>query len=210
MPGAAIAVALFAIVALLVTTGRAAGFDRAILDQLRVAGRPGIAIGPVWLMQSAVPLTWLGAGIVRAPLAICGALVLFAARRRREAALLVGAWGLGLLLLNGLKLLFARARPDLAFRLVEVNALSFPSGHAMGAMILYPLLGLLFVRNRSIGIGAGLGIAILIGLTRVILGVHWASDVIGGWLLGVALALAAAHFARPSVRGRRSPANHQA
>jgi hypothetical protein len=140
--------------------------------------------------------------------AIGGALVLFVAQRRRDAALLIGAWGLGLLLLSALKMVFARARPDLVFRLVEVNNHSFPSGHAMGAMILYPLLGLLLVRNRSIGIWAGLGVAILIGLTRIILGVHWASDVIGGWLLGGAVVLVAAHFSRPSVRGRRSPANH--
>jgi len=201
MCGAIIALVLFALEAAFVASGRTAAFDRAILDHLRVAGRPDILIGPGWLAGIAALLTGFGAGIVRAPLALGGALALFVMKRRREAMALLGAWGLGLVLLDGLKALFARARPDLVFRLVEVSHPSFPSGHATGAMILYPLLGLFLARGRSIGIWAGVAMAILVGLTRVLLGVHWASDVVGGWLLGGAVALTAAHFARPSVRG---------
>jgi len=86
------------------------------------------------------------------------------------------------------KFCIARARPDLEPHLVVVKTSSFPSGHATSSMIFYVALALALLpagRSRSIGVGCAILLSLLIGLSRVMLGVHWPSDVIGGWSFGL-------------------------
>lgn len=192
--------ALFLVLAVAVLTGCTAPFDRALLAALRNPGAPGIADVPAGIVAGARLLTHAGDFPVRSALAVGGALGLAATRRRLAAAALLLAWGGGALLVELVKALVARARPDLAWRLVQAHAPSFPSGHAAGTMILYPLLG--WYCGRRVGLGAGIAVAMLVGLTRVLLGVHWASDVAAGWLLGGAIACLAAPAGDRS--GRRS------
>lgn len=93
-----------------------------------------------------------------------------------------------------LKLIFARERPDI-LRLVTENSYSFPSGHAMVNMALYTVLIIYaykFIRSKRIKytlIILMMILVIAIGFTRIYLGVHYAGDIIGGWLLGFAIGL---------------------
>src|SRR5205823_6990239 len=82
----------------------------------------------------------------------------------------------------------ARARPDLEPHLVIVETHSFPSGHATSSMVFYVALALLLAGRSRWGheaVAAAISLSLLIGISRVMLGVHWPSDVIGGWVFGL-------------------------
>jgi undecaprenyl-diphosphatase len=93
-----------------------------------------------------------------------------------------------------LKLLFTRERPDI-LQLIYESDYSFPSGHAMNNMAFYTMVFLLtnkYIKNRKIKIGISIMCIILpliIGISRIYLGVHYASDVMVGWFLGSAIAV---------------------
>jgi undecaprenyl-diphosphatase len=99
---------------------------------------------------------------------------------------------LGVALSFGLKSVFDRARPDDLYHLHAVYTASFPSGHAMNALIVYLNIGLLASRHqlgsvsRSVALWWASIIVVGIGVSRAYLGVHWASDVVAGWLAGLA------------------------
>jgi undecaprenyl-diphosphatase len=86
------------------------------------------------------------------------------------------------------KIWIVRARPNLEPHLVVVNTWSFPSGHATNSMIFYLTLALALTRRsrwRRIAPVSAILLSLLIGTSRVMLGVHWPSDVIGGWSFGL-------------------------
>ncbi|MGC2315856.1 MAG: phosphatase PAP2 family protein, partial [Bradyrhizobium sp.] len=101
----------------------------------------------------------------------------------------------GALLNTLLKLAFARARPDLVTPLTQVSTLSFPSGHAASSAVCYLTLGLMLAQtqaSRSVRIHLIMTAAILtllVGVSRIYLGVHYPSDVLAGWCFGTAWAL---------------------
>ena len=126
-------------------------------------------------------------------IAVAGAL---AVRREHLAiGLLLAASAGGVLLNELLKRLFARPRPDPAFHLTDVGSLSFPSGHAMLSAIIYLTLAAFLarlVRSRDLKlyvVAVAFLLSLLVGVTRVYLGVHYASDVLAGWSAGLAWAL---------------------
>lgn len=105
-------------------------------------------------------------------------------RGRGTAALWLVAMMAGGTLLNlGLKQIFAMPRPDLLRHLDIVTSFSFPSGHAAGNMIFFGALARL--GGRRLGGALAAAIIIPIGISRVWLGVHWASDVTAGWIEGL-------------------------
>lgn len=105
---------------------------------------------------------------------------------RREALILLIACATGRILVILEKDWFARLRPDEHMRLVEVSSHSFPSGHSSNAMMVYLGIALLGFtgRARRIAMGVALALIAAVGVSRPMLGVHWPSDVVGGWSFG--------------------------
>lgn len=152
-------------------------------------------LGPDWLERYAMDVTSLGGHSVLVMLVLFAAGYLLLVRKREAAALLV-ACALGASLVSfGLKVLIGRGRPDLVPHLVEVSTPSFPSGHALLSASIYLVLGALLAREaptlrlRRYFLGVAIGLTVLIGISRVYLGVHWPSDVLAGWLIGAGWAL---------------------
>jgi undecaprenyl-diphosphatase len=108
-------------------------------------------------------------------------------RRGRLGLVLLAVTMIGRILGNLQKYWIARPRPSLEPHLVLVKTSSFPSGHATSSMIFYVTLAIAIMSgsrwSRSTVAGAVL-LSFLIGTSRVMLGVHWPSDVIGGWSFG--------------------------
>jgi undecaprenyl-diphosphatase len=169
--------------------------DLMILQRLRVSGHPELPIGPVWLQETIRDLTALGspAVLVMTVSTVWGYLMV--ARQTLMAWLAAGAALGGLAVAMLLKALFSRARPDAAFHATVATGYSFPSGHAMMSAVVFLTMATLVSRiapQRRLGVYA-LAVAILltglVGVSRVFLGVHWASDVAAGWAAGAAWAL---------------------
>jgi len=169
-------------------------FDQAVLHWLQpVAGQPR---GPWWLQEAAADLTSLGGISVLTLFAVIAFSFLLIQRKRLSALLLVVGLIGGVALSEGLKALFERERPPVAYQAVETLNASFPSGHALLSTVFYLTLGVMLTRAfpqkrfKAFVLGSAILIALLIGLTRVYLGAHWATDVLAGWCAGAAWAMA--------------------
>ncbi|MFN3515483.1 MAG: phosphatase PAP2 family protein [Phenylobacterium sp.] len=178
-----------------VVEGETEGIDRRILLALRRGGGGHEPIGPRWLEMAAADVTALGSTTVLVLVVAFVAGLFSILGRRREALLVVLAAAGGATLSQGLKTIFDRERPEAALRAVEVMNPSFPSGHAMLSAVVFLTIGVLsahFARQRHVklyAVSAAVVTTLLVGLTRVYLGVHWPSDVVAGWSLGAAWAL---------------------
>jgi undecaprenyl-diphosphatase len=169
-------------------------FDESILKALREPGDASNPIGPAWLADMMADLTALG-GIAVLTLLVVGVVFYLLSVGKRGTALLVGgAVGSGAILSTLLKLGFDRPRPDLVAHLSHAYSSSFPSGHAMLSAVTYLTLGVLLARaherrrTKIIVMTYGVTLTVLIGLSRIYLGVHWPTDVMAGWALGAAWA----------------------
>ena len=122
--------------------------------------------------------------------------VVFFVRGLRRLALFVAVAVLGGSLLDGAaKVAAGRHRPVLDHPVATAHGLSFPSGHALGSMVgvgtlLVVFLAYLGRRARAAAVSIGVLVVLAVGFSRVALGVHYVSDVLGGWILGVAWLLA--------------------
>lgn len=163
--------------------------DRWLLSALYAGGDPRLA-------ALAAALTDLGGWLVLLLAALIGAAVLIGRGRRRDAGLLLAIALGGRMLVEAQKLAIGRARPDL-HHLDAVHSFSFPSGHSANAMITALALALL-LSGRRWAIVAALAFAFAIGCTRMMLGVHWPSDVLGGWAFGALWVLALVGVSRRS------------
>jgi undecaprenyl-diphosphatase len=137
-------------------------------------------------------ITLLGSTIALS-MVIAAAAVLVALRRRWRLAVYLIVTGAGALILDPvLKDLVGRLRPVVAHPVAHAPGNSFPSGHALGAMVCYGAVFLVFAAavargRRRTWLGIGIAVIItLIGISRLLLGVHFISDVIGGWAIGIA------------------------
>ncbi len=174
--------------------GETHAFDDAILRALRSPTDPADPIGPFWVEAIMRDLTALGGYTVLALLTVL-AITYLLMKGKRASAVLIGVAALGgMVLSNLLKLGFDRQRPDVVAHLVDVHSLSFPSGHAMLSAATYLTLGALLARSergivmRGYFMGVAIALTLLIGASRVYLGVHYPTDVLAGWCAGSAWA----------------------
>lgn len=193
----------FAVLVETVLDGEMATFDAAVLTGLRDLADPSRPLGPDWLRATFTEITHLG-GTVALTLTTLAVVGLLLFERKYPAATLVAFAVVGGTLLSSLlKLGIDRPRPGLVPHLVEVTSPSFPSGHAMLSAVVYLTLGALLARfefarpvTRLYVMAVAVTMTLLIGFSRVFLGVHWPSDVLAGWCLGAAWAIGCLLVAR--------------
>jgi undecaprenyl-diphosphatase len=174
--------------------GEMEAFDRAILMLFRDPGNVDHVVGPAWVHEMVRDITALGSfsllGLI--VVAVCGYLVL--ARMRSEALLVAGSVAGGTIISTLLKMGYNRPRPDLATVSTQFTA-SFPSGHAMLSAVTFLTLGTLLAqlaptrRLQIFAISVALFLTLIVGVSRLYMGVHYPSDVLAGWCLGAAWAL---------------------
>jgi undecaprenyl-diphosphatase len=145
----------------------------------------------VWLSEAMRDITALGGGvsIILITFFVAGFMIL-----RKQYSIL---WFLlfatigGALLSVGLKELFGRERPTIVLHLMTVNSLSFPSGHSMMSMVVFLTQASLLARIekswkiRTYIISIALFLSFIIGISRIYLGVHYPTDVLAGWAMGL-------------------------
>ena len=183
---------LYAFVALAgeVMEGDTRALDTQILRALRKADDPATPIGPPWLEVMLLDLTAVGGPTVIT--LVVGAVVGFLCLQTRyRTAMVVAAAAISGEIVNHLlKEIFQRPRPDVVPHLRDVTTASFPSGHAMESAIVYLTLGVMLMRvaerriTKIYCLSIAILVTLLVGISRVYLGVHYPTDVVGGWMLG--------------------------
>jgi undecaprenyl-diphosphatase len=197
---AAIAVAAaalwsFAVILSEIQEGDTRAVDQAILAALRSAGDPSTPLGRRWLVDAARDVTALGSLTVLTLVVGATAVFLVIARHIRTAAFVVGAALGGAGLVSLVKDWVDRPRPEFVPPDVYVATMSFPSGHATMSAVVYLTIGALVarlvpsIRLKLTVLTIAMVLTVLVGASRVYLGVHWPTDVVGGWALGSAWAL---------------------
>lgn len=191
-----------------VAHGDTFAIDRAILRGVRTAGDAAIPIGPAWVHRAMADITALGGFPVLTLITLFAVGFLMALRKHATAAFVGVAVGGGAMLGVALKALFVRARPDMVPHLVLVDSASFPSGHALNSALVYLTLATLLARAQPVRrvriylLSVALVLTLLIGISRVYLGVHWPSDVVAGWAVGAGWAVLCALAAKALERRR--------
>jgi len=176
--------------------GETLAFDRRILMALRNPADPADPIGPRWLAESLRDVTALGGFTVLTLVAIVAVLALVFHGKRKQALVFAAVVVCAQLSANLLKGLYARPRPDFLPHDMFVYSASFPSGHSTVAAATYLALATTIAslepkaRTKTLAYVMAALIIVAVGFSRVYLGVHWPSDVLAGWTLGSAWALA--------------------
>lgn len=169
--------------------------DRQVLLAMRVDDAPDQPIGPAWLQEVGRDLTALGGVTVMVLAMVATALYMLLRRKHRALVFMLATVVGGILLSLALKRAFDRSRPDLVSHGSLVYTASFPSGHAMMSAIVYMTLGALLARlHESVPVklfllGWAVLLSVLVGVSRVYLGVHWPTDVVAGWTVGATWSL---------------------
>ncbi|MBW8907630.1 MAG: phosphatase PAP2 family protein [Mesorhizobium sp.] len=197
LAGLLIAAALWGFVELMEVARAAAphAFDTEILLAFRHAGQPDDPLGPLWLQGAVRDITALGSSAVLVLITTATIIYMLLIRRPATALFMFVAVAGGQVLSSLLKLEVDRPRPDLVSHLVDETSLSFPSGHAMLSAVTYLTLGTLAARflpdsrTKIFVLCLAVLITVLVGTSRVYLGVHWPSDVLAGWCAGFAWAM---------------------
>lgn len=195
LAAAAFSVWLFLELADDVAEGETRDFDEAVLLAFREDEDRDDPLGPAWVEELARDVTGLGSSVVLAfaTLAVAGFFLL--QRKWHLAIYVAAAVTSGLVASSLLKAGFDRPRPDLVAHGQYVYTSSFPSGHSMLSAVAFLTLGALLAgaqTERSMRLyvlGLAVILALAVGVSRIYLGVHWPTDVLGGWAAGTGWAL---------------------
>ena len=164
---------------------------------------------PAWIEWIARLFTWLGGALGTTVVAGSAAVVLWRAKRRQDAGFVVLAVVGITVLVAILKATYERARPELGSAIRLPHSYSFPSGHAATAVVLYGALGLLLAERARSRVRAAWWLvaagtlALAIGASRVLLNVHFVSDVAAGFAIGLAW-LCCCAIVRDVLAGKRA------
>jgi undecaprenyl-diphosphatase len=185
-------VLLFAFVTLAgdVMEGDTQAFDARILRALRDPSDLSRPIGPEWIESSLLDLSAIGGSTVLGLITVAVAGFFVLQTRYRTAIVIAVTSGSGELLNAAMKHAFNRPRPVIVPHLRMVYSTSFPSGHAMESAIVYLTLGAILMRaadsrlTKIYILAVAMLLTMLAGISRVYLGVHYPTDVLGGWIVG--------------------------
>lgn len=175
--------------------GETEAFDKAILRAFRNPNDLSDPIGPRRVEEAVRDITALGSVTVLSLFAGAVAGFLLFTRRYNALLLLITALAGGLLLNWALKNYFARPRPEFVTQLHYVSSKSFPSGHSLLAAVVYLTLGALGSRlaanrrQKLYILTVAVVLTVLVGISRVYLGVHYPTDVLAGWSVGMLWAI---------------------
>jgi undecaprenyl-diphosphatase len=190
---------VFTVMAVLVVEQDTTGFDRRATLAFQSIGSPGL--------DAAIRrITDLGSWQVC--MAVSVAVAAWCARRRqwRAMTVMLAAYLTAEAVNQILKQIFARPRPELLEKISLPDSYSFPSGHAMSAVVVYGVVAIIAARlaPRARGVVAAVMIAVIVatGISRIYLGVHWTVDVLAGFCGGIPLLAAAAHVIPAGRRDR--------
>jgi membrane-associated phospholipid phosphatase len=191
---------VFTVIAAQLVRGRADGFDLAVTREIRRVDSPAL---------DAVVRVITDLGSWQVCILASLATAVWAVHRRHWRAVWVVM--LAYLVAEGvnqtLKLIFARDRPALFDKISRPDSYSFPSGHAMSALVLYGVIAAVVIKYRPdlrwVVLPAAVLVILAVGLSRIYLGVHWTLDVIGGFAAGVPLLAVAVHIFRHPPRPQR-------
>src|SRR5947209_15530806 len=152
-----------------------------------------------WILSASRKLTHLGDPLVVTALAVLAAAVMLLTGRRRAAVYLLLVRAVAVVIGDGVKEAIRRARPVLAHPVAHAHGFSFPSGHALGSAALYGSIAVVLSPRVPLAARLTLGVVppVVVAATRVLLGVHFPSDVIAGLVTGWAVALLLAAAIRP-------------
>lgn len=166
--------------------------DRTYLLVLRDEKNLSDPLGPAWFEEVAGDVTAMGGYVILFTVGFVALVTLVLLRKHAAAVFLLVSLASGTAVAHILKFFFSRPRPDVADHMDRVFTSSFPSGHAMVSMVGWLTLAAIAIRFiphhglRVFILISAFVLAVLIGLSRVYLGVHWPSDVLAGWCIGIA------------------------
>lgn len=198
----AVSTGLFLTLMMLVSEGGPLNVDEAIFIALHNAENAEAAGGPAWLKSAGQDITALGSNTVVTFLSLLVITYLFLIQRRRLVWVVLLATGGAIFFSFLLKSGFDRPRPDLVTHATTVYTSSFPSAHAMVSASVYLTMGVLLARTHQrrtlkvFIIMAAVLLTLIIGVSRVYLGVHWPTDILAGWSAGLIWAIGCCYLAR--------------